>query len=41
VETVINNPEDFRVRKRVTRRGKKRMEWVNMRKGVAWLFRYR
>jgi hypothetical protein len=41
VETVINNPEDFRVRKRVTRKGKKRTEWVNMRKGVAWLFRYR
>jgi hypothetical protein len=41
VETVINSPEEFRVRKRVTRKGKKRMEWVNMRKGVAWLFRYR
>jgi hypothetical protein len=41
VETVINNPEDFRVRKRVTRKGKKRTEWVNLRKGVAWLFRYR
>jgi hypothetical protein len=41
VETVINNPEEFRVRKRVTRKGKSRMEWVDMRKGVAWLFRYR
>ncbi|MBZ5495093.1 MAG: hypothetical protein LAP85_01710 [Acidobacteriia bacterium] len=41
VETVINNPEEFRVRKRVTRKGKTRMEWVDMRKGVAWLFRYR
>jgi hypothetical protein len=41
VETVINNPEEFRVRKRVTRKGKRRMEWVDMRKGVAWLFRYR
>jgi hypothetical protein len=41
VETVINNPEDFRVRKRVTRKGKSQVEWVNMRKGVAWLFRYR
>ena len=41
VETVINNPEEFRVRKRVTRKGKSQMEWVDMRKGVAWLFRYR
>ena len=41
VETVINNPEEFRVRKRVTRKGKSRLEWVDMRKGVAWLFRYR
>jgi len=41
VETVINNPEEFRVRKRVMRKGKSRMEWVDMRKGVAWLFRYR
>jgi hypothetical protein len=41
VETVINNPEEFRVRKRVTRKGKRQMEWVDMRKGVAWLFRYR
>jgi len=41
VETVINNPEEFRVRKRVIRKGKTQMEWVDMRKGVAWLFRYR
>jgi hypothetical protein len=40
VETVINSPEEFRVRKRVTRQGKHRMEWVPMRKGVAYLFRY-
>jgi hypothetical protein len=40
VETVINNPEEFRVRKGVTRQGKHRMEWVPMRKGVAYLFRY-
>jgi len=41
VETVINNPEEFRVRKKVTRKGKKQTEWVAMRKGVAYLFRYR
>ena len=41
VETVINNPEEFKVRKKVTRKGKKQTEWVAMRKGVAYLFRYR
>ncbi|MFH0342320.1 MAG: hypothetical protein ACHBNF_09370 [Chromatiales bacterium] len=41
VETVINNPEEFRVRKQVLRKGKRRTEWVEMRKGVAYLFRYR
>jgi hypothetical protein len=41
VETVINNPEEFRVRKQVLRKGKRRVEWVQMRKGVAYLFRYR
>jgi hypothetical protein len=41
VETVINNPEEFRVRKQVLRQGKLRTEWVQMRKGVAYLFRYR
>jgi hypothetical protein len=41
VETVINNPEEFRVRKWVTRKGKSQAEWVPMRKGVAYLFRYR
>lgn len=41
VETVINNPEDFRVRKFVTRKGNTQAEWVAMRKGVAYLFRYR
>jgi hypothetical protein len=40
VETVINNPEEFRVRKKVTRKGKTTVEWVPMRKGVAYLFRY-
>ena len=41
VETVINNPEEFRVRKQVSRKGKRQTEWVEMRKGVTYLFRYR
>ena len=41
VETVINQPEAFKVRKRVQRIGKPVTEWVPMRKGVANLFRYR
>lgn len=41
VEMVINNPEEFRVRKCVTRRGVPSTEWVQMRKGVHYLFRYR
>lgn len=40
VETVINNPEEFKVRKKVTRKGKSKVEWVAMRKGVGYLFRY-
>jgi hypothetical protein len=38
---VINNPEEFKVRKKVTRKNKRVMEWAPMRKGVAYLFRYR
>jgi hypothetical protein len=41
VEMVINSPEDFRVRKSVRRRGVPKTEWVPMRKGVGYLFRYR
>jgi hypothetical protein len=41
IEMVINNPECFKVRKMVTRKNKHFMEWVSMRKGVAYLFRYR
>ena len=41
IETVINQPELFRVRRRVRRNGKRVTQWVPMRKGVAWLFRYR
>src|SRR5438093_582073 len=40
VETVINNTEEFKVRKKVIRKGKSKVEWVTMRKGVAYLFRY-
>lgn len=41
IETVLNNPEEFHVRKQVLRNGKQRAEWVSLRKGVAYLFRYR
>jgi hypothetical protein len=41
VETVINDPEEFRVRRRVWRRGRRRTAWVPLRKSVAHLFRYR
>ncbi len=41
VETVINQPGEFRVRRRVRRRGRRVTEWVPLRKSVAYLFRYR
>ena len=41
VETVINHPEEFRVRQNVSRKGKRRTEWVARRKGVAYSLRYR
>jgi hypothetical protein len=41
VEMVINGPEEFKVRKRVTRKGERVTQWVPMRKGVANLYRYR
>ena len=41
IETVINAPEEFRVRRRVRRRGCRKTEWVPLRKGVVYLFRYR
>jgi hypothetical protein len=41
IETVINNPTEFRVRKKVRRSGVRQTEWVQMRKGVHYLFRYR
>ncbi len=41
IDTVINNPEEFRVGKQVLRDGKPRAERVQLRKGVAYLVRYR
>lgn len=35
VETVINNPEESRVRKKDLRDGGQRTEWVALRKSVA------
>lgn len=35
IETTINNPRRFRVRRQVTRRGERTVGWVPMRKGVA------
>jgi len=41
IETVINAPEECRVRRRVRRCGRRKTEWVPLRKRVAYLFRYR
>jgi hypothetical protein len=38
IETTINDPREFRVRRR--RAGSKELEWQPLRKGVAWLWRY-
>jgi hypothetical protein len=35
IETTINNPRRFRVRREVTRKGQRCIAWVPMRKGVA------
>ena len=40
VETVINRPCEFKVRREVTRKGECVMAWVPMRKGVGNLWRY-
>jgi hypothetical protein len=40
VETVINDPTEFRIRRRVRRHGRTVMAWVPLRKGVAFLSRY-
>jgi hypothetical protein len=38
IETVINDPTEFRVRRRQA--GSKDLQWQPLRKGVAWLWRY-
>jgi hypothetical protein len=39
VETTINNPRRFKVRRRTTRQGKQTINWVPMRRGIADLGR--
>jgi hypothetical protein len=41
IETVINNPGEFRVRRLRTRAGRREMVWCPMNKGVINLYRYR
>lgn len=41
IETVINSPKFFLVRRHGTRKGKKVLGWFPLRKGVAFLSRYR
>ena len=41
VEMWINDPEEFRLRRRVLRRGRRRTEWVPLRRSAACLLRYR
>jgi len=40
IETVINNPREFKVRRRVRRKGRSRMDWCPMNKGVANFYHY-
>jgi hypothetical protein len=40
IETVINNPREFRVRRLRTREGRREMVWCPMNKGVINLYRY-
>ena len=41
IETVINNPREFRVRRLRTRTGRQEMAWCPMNKGVCNLYHYR
>ena len=41
IETVINDPREFRVRRLRTRDGRREMVWCPMNKGVVNLYRYR
>jgi hypothetical protein len=40
IETVINQPREFKVRRRCLREGRRRMRWCPMNKGVANFYRY-
>lgn len=40
IETVINNPREFKVRRRRLRQGRLQMVWCPMNKGVANFYRY-
>jgi hypothetical protein len=40
IETVINQPREFKVRRACTRQGRKTMAWCPMNKGVANFYRY-
>src|SRR5207302_6456454 len=41
VETVINNPREFQVRRRRKRQGRWKRVWCPMNKGIANLYQYR
>jgi hypothetical protein len=40
IETVINNPREFKVRRRRLRRGRRRLVWCPMNKAVSNFYRY-
>lgn len=40
IETVINNPREFKVRRKRLRKGRQQMVWCPMNKGVANFYRY-
>ncbi len=40
IETVINNPREFKVRRRVVRKGHSVVDWCPMNKGVTNFYRY-
>jgi hypothetical protein len=41
IETVINQPREFKVRRWCTRQGRRQLLWLPMNKGVANFYRYR
>jgi hypothetical protein len=40
IETVINNPREFKVRRRVQRQGRSQLAWCPMNKGMANFYHY-